>query len=358
LNAGGTHRPMTPDELRAKLGFAGHARVGTLYNHEYDDPAQLTLAGTIDAEFVAAKTAGQVRQPMAVTVNQLLFGGYDAVVCLSGTVPHEALGYSGGTKLLFPGVSGPEVIALLHWAAVLIGIPRLIGELDNPARDIVDAGAQLIFDKWGGVQMVSLNMVYTEDEHHRAVPRGLFSGWGPYGFRGALWEAARLSSRLHIVTLDAPVTTAVQRIPAMYDEVWTAGKGSYKLQRPGVIAPGGEIVLYAPHIHQFHCRPDLDAAIRAVGYHGRDYVRAYCDAHPSFNRNIAAHVINVRGLGEVAGGAERFDFGVTLASAIPRAECEAVGLGYRDPATLRKEDFGGPGALWIDEGGQWLYARR
>jgi nickel-dependent lactate racemase len=358
LNAGGTHRPMTPDELRGKLGLRDMHAIGTLYNHEYDDPNQLTEVGVIDADFVAARTQGQVREPMTVTANRLLFAGYDAIVCLSGTVPHEALGFSGGTKLLFPGVSGPEVIGLLHWAAVLIGIPRLIGELDNPAREVVDAGAALIVDRLGGTPIVSLNMVYTEDEHHRAVPRGLFTGWGLRGFRTALERAAALSASLHVIYRDTPARVAVQCLPAMYDEVWTAGKGSYKLQRPGVIAPGGEIILYAPHIHAFHSKPDLDAAIRAIGYHGRERVRAYCEAHPEFNKNVAAHVINVRGLGRWVAEREEFDFTVTLATAIPEADCRAVGLGYRDPATLRRDDFTGDDALWIPDGGQWLYARR
>lgn len=361
LNASGTHRAMTRDELAAKLGLdpGGHARIGTLFNHEYDDPAQLAVAGEVPAAFVADKTGGHLRQAMRVTVNRLLLADYDAVIALSGTVPHEALGYSGGTKVLFPGISGPEVIALLHWAAVLIGIPNLIGRLDNPARDVVNEGARLIFDRLAGRPVLALNMVYTEDERHRAVPRGLFAGWGPAGFAEALAAAAELSSRLHIVYLDRAVRTAVQRIPTMYDEVWTAGKGSYKLQRPGVLEPGGEIILYAPHIHAFHSRPDLDAAIRRIGYHGRDFVRAYCERHPDFNRNIAAHVINVRGVGELLpGGEERFDFRVTLATQINAADCRAVGLGHRDPATIRREDFAGPDCLWIDEGGQWLYARR
>ena len=359
LNAGGTHRAMRADELHTKLGLhpETHPLLGVMANHRYADPAALMLAGTIPAAFVAEKTAGHLNEPLAVTVNRMVADDYDLVIALSGTVPHEALGYSGGTKILFPGISGPEVIALLHWAAVLIGIPRLIGTIDNPARDVVDAGARFIFDLVRR-PMLGLNMVYTEDEHHRPVPRGLFAGWGPEGFADALRRAAELSSRLHIHYLAEPVTVAVQRIPAMYDEVWTAGKGSYKLQRPGVVAPGGEIVLFAPHIHQFHSDPELDAAIRAIGYHGLEYVVDHLQRNPGFNRNVAAHVINVRGIGSMADGVERFDFRVTLASQISERDCTRVGLGYRDPASLREEEYRGAGRLWIDEGGQWLYARR
>jgi nickel-dependent lactate racemase len=360
LNASGTHRPMTQAELREKLGLdpVRHARVGTLYNHEFDRPECLLTPGSIPAEFVAEKTAGHLRQPLAITVNRVVAEDYDLIVALSGTLPHEALGYSGGTKILFPGISGPEVIGLLHWAAVLVGIPRIIGSLDNPARDIVNAGADVIFSLLGGRPALSLDMVYTEDEQHRAVPRGLFWGVGRDGFASALREAAALSSGLHIVHLDEPVRVAVQRIPPRYDEVWTAGKGSYKLQRPGVMAEDGEIILYAPHIHAFHSKPEMDATIRAIGYHGRDWVVEYCRKHPTFDRNIASHVINVRGLGELVGGVERFGFRVALASRISEHDCAAVGLGYRDPATLRREDFAGPDKLWIEEGGQWLYARR
>jgi nickel-dependent lactate racemase len=360
LNAAGTHRRMSEAELLFKLGLIPgvHDRVGKLHNHEYDDPAQMVVAGTIPAAFVRDKTSGHLDRALDVTVNRLLTADYDLIVCISGTVPHEALGYSGGTKVLFPGVSGPEVIGLLHWAAVLMGIPRLIGRLANPARDVVDAGARLIFDLVGHRPVLSLNMVYTEDADHQAVPQGLFLGGGPEGFASALAEAGELSSRLHVRYLDGPLDVAVQQIPKLYDEVWTAGKGSYKLQKPGVMAQGGEIILYAPHVEAFHSKPALDAAIRAIGYHGRDWVVDYLRRNPAFDRNVAAHVINVRGLGELVGGEERFGFRVTLASKISESECRAVGLGYRDPQSLRREDFVGPGRLWIEEGGQWLYARR
>ena len=95
-------------------------------------------------------------------------------------------------------------------------------------------------------------MVYTEDENHLALPKGLFWGYGFEGFKNAHKDASDLSSSLHIKYLSQAKRTVIQALPKMYDEVWTAGKGSYKLQKPGVIAQDGEIILYAPHIDCFH----------------------------------------------------------------------------------------------------------
>jgi nickel-dependent lactate racemase len=186
----------------------------------------------------------------------------------------------------------------------------------------------------------------------------LYTGEGLSGFSAALKQAAALSSKLHIRYLDEEKSVVVQRLPEMYDEVWTAGKGSYKLQKPGVLAPGGEIILFAPHIHCFHSNSTMDREIREIGYHGRDYVVDFCKRNPEFSKNVASHVINVRGLGSMVEGKEQFPFKVTLATQIPEADCTKVGLGYRDPESLREEDFSGPGKLWIPDGGQWLYARQ
>ncbi|MCB0322481.1 MAG: DUF2088 domain-containing protein [Bdellovibrionales bacterium] len=360
LNASGTHRPMTQAELIEKLGLnpASHPKIGTMFNHEFDSPEQLEHVFDIPADFVAEKTNGNLSQVLSVGVNKLLFADYDLIVAINATVPHEALGYSGGTKMFFPGVSNPEVIALLHWAAVLMGIPQLIGRADNPARDVVNEGSKHIFAKIGDTPVLSLNMVYTEDQNHAVLPKGLFAAYGFDGFKDAHRYAADLSSRLHIIYLDRAMDVVVQQLPTMYDEVWTAGKGSYKLQRDGVLAEGAEIVLFAPHIHCFHSNERMDQEIRRIGYHGLDHVLAFCEQHPDFNKNVAAHVINVRGLGKMVDGVEHFPFKVTLATQISQADCESVGLGYRDPSKLRKEDFQQPGQLWISDGGQWLYARK
>jgi len=199
-------------------------------------------------------------------------------------------------------------------------------------------------------------MVFEETEH-LVIPKGLYVGAGLDGFIEAYKQAAKVSSQLHVIYLDEPLECAVQVIDKSYDEIWTAGKGSYKLQSPGVMEKGGEIIIYAPHINCFHSRPEMDLALRQIGYHCKDYVKKYLESNLNFSKNIAAHVINVRGMGsfDVNSGKEEFNFKVTLATGISKDVCESVGLGYRNPDSIHHEDFISQGKLWIQNGGKYLY---
>jgi len=355
LNAGGTHRAMAEEEIRSKLGLPSQINFDNYYNHEYSSLQKLVTVGEIPASFVAEKTQGELSQSIPVVVNKLVTEDYDLIIALSGTLPHEAAGYAGGLKVFFPGISGPEVIDLLHWAAVLIGIPQIIGTVDNSAREVINQGSSYIFDRIKA-PTISFNMVF-EETGHQVIPKGLYVGGGLDGFIEAYKQATKASSQLHVIYLEEPLEYAVQVIEESYDEIWTAGKGSYKLQSPGVMTPGGEIIIYAPHINCFHSRPEMDLALRQIGYHGKDYVKKYLELNPEFSKNIAAHVINVRGTGiyDINSGKEDFDFKVTLATGISKEICGLVGLDYRNPDSIRKEDFISSGRLWIENGGKYLY---
>jgi nickel-dependent lactate racemase len=355
LNAGGTHRAMTEEEIRSKLGLSSQINFNNYYNHEYSNPQKLVTVGEIPASFVAEKTQGELFQSIPVVVNKLITQDYDLIITLSGTVPHEAAGYAGGLKVFFPGISGPEVIDFFHWAAVLIGIPQIIGTMDNPAREIINKGSSCVFTKIK-TPTISFNMVFKEKEH-QVIPKGLYVDVGFDGFIEAYKQATKVSSQLHVVYVDRPLEFVVQVIDKTYDEIWTAGKGSYKLQSSGVMAPGGEIVIYAPHIRCFHSRSKMDFALRQIGYHCKDYVKKYLELNHDFSRNIAAHVINVRGAGSfnANSGKEEFDFKVILATGISKDICESVGLGYRNPDSIHRKDFIGTGKLWIENGGKYLY---
>jgi len=352
LNASGTHRPMTNIEIRQKLGIEGRFN---FFNHEYGNPEALFEVGKLDPEFVSEKTMGEMNRHLPVTVNKLFLQNYDLIVVLSSTIPHEATGFSGGLKTIIPGIAGPDVVGLFHWAAVLIGIPQIIGSVKNTARDIINAACEKVF-RFVKAPVLFYNMVFEEKENC-VVPRALYAGWNLQGALQAYEKAAEMSEKIHTVYIESPLRCAVQVIGSSYDEIWTAGKGSYKLQKPGVMQEGGEIIIFAPHIKVFHSNPLMDNSIREIGYQSKGFVQDYLRKNPGFDRNVAAHVINVRGPGsfDPCTGKESFLFQVTLATAISEEVCRSVGLGYRSPASIVRKHFESEDCLWIEHGGKYLY---
>jgi hypothetical protein len=73
---------------------------------------------------------------------------------------------------------------------------------------------------------------------------------------------------------------------------------------------------------------------------------------------VLAHSTHVFGLGSYENGVETPRARVTLATGIPEDVCRKINLGYRDPATIQKEDFANrenEGVLLVPEAGEMLY---
>ena len=45
---------------------------------------------------------------------------YDVALVLGPVFPHEVVGFSGGNKYFFPGISGPQLLNFFHWLGALI----------------------------------------------------------------------------------------------------------------------------------------------------------------------------------------------------------------------------------------------
>jgi nickel-dependent lactate racemase len=169
-------------------------------------------------------------------------------------------------------------------------------------------------------------------------------------------EAAALSSRIHILHVDRPFTRVLSVMPRMYDDLWTAAKGMYKLEP--AIAEGGEVVIYAPHITEVSYTHG--ALIDEVGYHCRDYFLAQWDRFKHYPGGVLAHSTHVKGLGkyDAATGVETPRIRVTLSTGIPPERCRRINLGYLDPAEVRPEEWQGreaEGILVVPRAGEMLY---
>ena len=156
--------------------------------------------------------------------------------------------------------------------------------------------------------------------------------------------------------LDRPVRRVLSLVPEMYDEIWTGAKGFYKVEP--VVADGGEVILYAPHIREI---ATSHPQIHEVGYHCRDYFVKQWDRFSAVHWGVLAHSTHLRGAGtyDAATGEERLRVDVTLATGIPEEVCRAVNLGYRDPATIDVADFAAdPETLVVPRAGEVLFRLR
>jgi hypothetical protein len=145
--------------------------------------------------------------------------------------------------------------------------------------------------------------------------------------------------------------------PEMYDEMWVGGKCAYKLEP--VVADGGELIIYAPHITKISATHG--ALIERVGYHVRDYFLAQMERFADVPGGVLAHSTHVKGLGTYENGLERPRTTVTLATGIPEALCRKINLGYRDPASVDPEHWRnreGEGYLLVPKAGETLYRLR
>lgn len=349
LIALGTHQPMTQAQINRLVGvqppewettFAG-VRV---FNHRWDVPETFISLGTISADEVDAISGGLLRVPVDVRVNRMVTE-YDHLIICGPVFPHEVVGFSGGNKYLFPGVSGPEVINLSHWLGALITSYAIIGTPGiTPVRRLIDRAAGLI-----PTPRSCVAPVVALGGHNSLM--GLY-----IGSPEAAWaEAAALSAQVHVRYVPRPYRRVLSVMPEMYDDIWTAAKGMYKLEP--VIADGGEVIIYAPHISAFSYTHG--ALLAEIGYHVRDYFVKQWDRFKDYPGGVLAHSTHLRGIGsyDPATG-EHPRIQVTLATGISAERCAAHNLGYLDPATIRLEDWADredEGILLVPRAGEVLY---
>jgi nickel-dependent lactate racemase len=340
----GTHQPMTEEAICGRLGISIEERCGRyrgveLINHEWSNPDALKSVGVISSGEISALSGGLFEMDVEVRVNRRLFD-YDQIIIIGPVFPHEVVGFSGGNKYLFPGVSGPEVLNFFHWLGAVVTNPMIIGNKWTPVRKVVDRAASL-------VTVPKLCFCLVVEGTQLA---GAFAGTPE-----AAWdEASELSRRLHITHKERPFHTILSCAPKMYDELWVGGKCMYKLEP--VLADGGELIIYAPHISEVSLTHGH--LIEEVGYHCRDYFLKQWDRFKDVPWGVLAHSTHVRGIGTFEGGVERCRAKVTLATRIPRGKCEAINLGWRDPDSINPQDFAGredEGVLLVPKAGEMLF---
>jgi nickel-dependent lactate racemase len=344
LIALGTHQPMSEGAIQQRLGvsadeLAGHYAGVRVFNHHWERPETFCAVGFISASETEELSRGLLSKSVPITINRMLLD-YDQLVVCGPVFPHEVIGFSGGNKYFFPGISGPEVIDFTHWLGALITSYEIIGTKHTPVRALIERAASMI-----KVPKLCFCLVVKQDGL-----AGLYAG-SP---EEAWSRAADLSAQVHVIYVRKPYRRVLSVMPEMYDDLWTAAKGMYKVEP--VVADGGEVVIYAPHIRRIsHTHGHI---LEEIGYHVRDYFVKQWDRFKHYPWGVLAHSTHLRGIGTYHNGREQPRIRVTLATGIGRQDCEQVNLGYRDPATIDPDAWAGresEGVLLVPHAGEVLY---
>ncbi|HOG47358.1 MAG TPA: nickel-dependent lactate racemase [Anaerolineae bacterium] len=214
LIALGTHRKMTPAEICTKVGLEV-ANTYTVLNHDWDDEAALVDLGT---------TANGT----PIRVNRL---SQKADLCLGigSILPHNLAGWSGGGKIVQPGICGKETTYATHLLAARCPTSNL-GKPRNPVRSEIDEVARR-----AGLSGV-VNTVLDRDATVAHVVAG-----EP---RAAYQQGVELARGIWEVPVPALADIViVSSYPADID-FWQANKALYAAER--VVKRGGDIILVTP----------------------------------------------------------------------------------------------------------------
>ena len=214
LLALGTHRPMTEDEIVRKLGPKIPRRL-RIINH--DCRCQDGLA------YLGDSASG-----IAVWVNRETVAA-DLRVAVGSIIPHGAVGWSGGAKMIYPGVAGEKTVEEFHVSANL-NPDNVAGKLESPVRAEIEALVEKV-----GLEFI-VNVVVTPDGAiYRAV-----GGHYVAAHRAGVPAAREVFGLAATQQVDVLI---VGSHPADLD-FWQAAKAIFNTQ--SLVRDGGSLVLVTP----------------------------------------------------------------------------------------------------------------
>ena len=209
----GSHRPMTDEEMIIKVGKKLFSRIKVV-NSENKNKDSLVDAGL---------APGGVR----VWLDPRVYHS-DFKIGVGSIEPHTAAGFTGGGKIIYPGVVGVETVSNFHLIAASLG--NLTGDPDNGARSTMEAWVDTV-----GLDYI-VNAVVTPNNKIYRVVAGHYIKAHRVGVEYArtVW-GIKSNHRIDIAIVSSH--------PADLD-FWQGGKGIVNCEK--AIPDGGLLILATP----------------------------------------------------------------------------------------------------------------
>lgn len=290
LVALGTHRAMTGEEKLRRFGRDICSRF-EIINHEYKNADNLIDLGT-----TARGTRFEVNR-MAVEA--------DLVIGLGQIAPHRIAGFSGGAKIVLPGVSGAQGIAHTHWIGGREDGAKMLGFAENPVREEMNACAKAV-----GLSFI-VNAI--------CDPQGRLIGMVAGDYAQAHLKGCELAREVFGVRVSEPADIVIADSFPKDIELWQAAKALYAADL--MVKPGGVVILVSPCVEGVSRAHPL---ILQRGYTSEQETLSEVDSGRLTNLSVASHCLRVGRL------IKDKAVGVMVKNGIPRADQEHLGFIYAE----------------------------
>lgn len=304
LFALGTHRPMSLEEMYQKLGLsAKQLKEVNLINHNAYSEEELTTVGEIEGK--------------TLKINKAILDA-DIVLTLSSVLPHRIVGFSGGGKMLSPGISNKEFIDYSHWRSTTFDENVISGEINNPMRTFIDQATNLVTGTYPNKTFICVSFI--------SVPAGICN-MSIGSFKESFEAAAKRSQEVFIQEVEE-CNSILAVVDDKCTDFWQAAKAIYNCAR--ALRKGGTIVIYGKlpdGISATHEKDILDH-----GYVSREEIKKLYENNLITNQVAASHMIRVS---EYASRVKIF----LSSESISEETCRRAKLGYIHPSELPLHEF-------------------
>jgi nickel-dependent lactate racemase len=257
--ASGTHRAMTFDEKVKKVGQEVVENY-TILDHHFDDPNHLVSLPS---------TPGGTE----VWINRALLES-DFVIGIGHIVPHRVAGFSGGGKIVLPGVSGSKSTGQTHWLSAQYSGSEIIGKVNNPVRHEIEAAAR----------MAGLSYIVNAVLDGKGSLVDCFCGDSIEAFQAG----ACLSLDIFSAPLSEPADIVIADSNPANIDMWQASKAIYASDL--ALQQGGILILVTP------CPEGVSSEfpqIMEIGYRPFSEINDLVDQGVITDLTLAAHLVHV-----------------------------------------------------------------
>lgn len=257
--ASGTHRIMTKEEKILKYGKKITDRFDVLDHLWFKDSELVNL--------------GSTNQGTEIWINKILTK-FNYIIGIGHIVPHRVSGFSGGAKIVQPGVCGNITTGQTHWLSALYEGEEIMGKIDNPIRhEINTVGLK-----------TGLKFIINTVQDGRGIVYKCFSGDPVKAFK----EGCKAAKEVYGVPISSKADIVISDSYPADVNLWQAAKGIYSADL--ALKKGGSLILVTPCPEGVS---DEHPEIVDIGYQSYEEIKRKVDDGMIKDLTLAAHLVHV-----------------------------------------------------------------